>query len=93
MKKILQIVTFAGLPPVAWAELRVVPVFKDGDSLDVRRYRPITLLVVLAKAVESVIKALAERKRQKPLHPSTLQTVREQKRPSETPTHVYAALG
>ena len=72
MKKILQIVTYAGLPPVAWAELRVVPVFKDGDSLDVRRYRPITLLVVLAKAVESVIKALAERKRQKPLHPSVM---------------------
>ena len=72
MKKILQIVTFAGIPPRAWAELRVVPVFKDGDSLDVGRYRPITLLVVLAKAVESVIKALAERMQQKTLHPSIM---------------------
>ena len=72
MKKILQIVTFAGIPPRAWAELRVVPVFEDGDSLDVGRYRPITLLVVLAKAVESVIKALAERMQPKTLHPSIM---------------------
>ena len=50
----------------------MVPVFKDGDSLDVGRYRPITLLVVLAKAVESVIKALVERNQQKTLHPSIM---------------------
>ncbi len=54
-----------------------VPVIKEGDSLDGGRYRPITRLVVLAKAVESMSKAPVERKRQKTLHPSVVGLRRE----------------
>ena len=38
------------------------PVFKDGDRYEVDRYRPITLMVVLAKAVEAVIQRRLQEK-------------------------------
>ena len=75
IKVVLQMITHSGLPPAGWGELRVIPIFKDGDGLDVARYRPITLIVVLAKAVEAVIKSIAEEGQDgggKKLHPSVM---------------------
>jgi hypothetical protein len=60
--RILQIVLYAGIPPETWAELWITPVFKDGDRYEVDRYRPITLMVVLAKAVEAVIQRRLQEK-------------------------------
>ena len=41
--------------PTAWKSAKVIPLFKGGDSSDVSNYRPISLLPLPGKIVETII--------------------------------------
>lgn len=41
--------------PLIWKEARVKPIFKKGDKLDPKNYRPVSLTPVISKVMESII--------------------------------------
>ena len=44
-----------GTFPSAWKEARIVPIFKSGDAKSVKNYRPISILCVFGKILESLV--------------------------------------
>lgn len=45
----------SGIFPTAWKSALVIPLFKSGDSTDVKNYRPISILPTFAKTFESLL--------------------------------------
>jgi hypothetical protein len=56
LKDLINDTLVSGLFPEALKVARVIPVFKKGDRTNVNNYRPISLLPVLSKVLEKVIK-------------------------------------
>ena len=44
-----------GIFPETWKLSEVVPIFKDGNKCDIKRYRPISLLCCISKIFEKVL--------------------------------------
>ena len=44
-----------GIFPETWKLSEVVPIFKDGNKSDIKRYRPISLLGCISKIFEKVL--------------------------------------
>ena len=55
MTHIINLSIETGIFPKAWQVAKVCPVYKSGDRLDVKNYRPIALLPTLSKLLERVI--------------------------------------
>ena len=41
--------------PSAWKVAKVIPLFKKGDSLEPKNYRPVAILVILSKVLERIV--------------------------------------
>lgn len=53
--KIFNLSLATGIFPTAWKRSYVTPVFKDGDKSDIKNYRAISKISVIAKVFESII--------------------------------------
>ena len=44
-----------GVFPLAWKKANIIPIHKKGDKMDIKNYRPISLLPICGKLFEKVI--------------------------------------
>ena len=45
----------SGIFPSAWKKANIIPIHKKGDKMDIKNYRPISLLPICGKLFEKVI--------------------------------------